>query len=66
MLTYCFFKKFGAPGKIRTLDPQIRSLVLYPAELPVLKSSGETPHPKAVYLTAKAALCKLSVESVRA
>ena len=25
----------GAPGKIRTRDPQIRSLVLYPAELPV-------------------------------
>ena len=24
----------GAPGKIRTPDPQIRSLVLYPAELP--------------------------------
>ena len=27
--------KLGAPGKIRTPDPQIRSLVLYPAELPV-------------------------------
>ncbi len=26
--------KNGAPGKIRTPDPQIRSLVLYPAELP--------------------------------
>ncbi len=25
----------GAPGRIRTHDPQIRSLVLYPAELPV-------------------------------
>ena len=25
----------GAPEKIRTPDPQIRSLVLYPAELPV-------------------------------
>ena len=25
----------GAPGKIRTRGPQIRSLVLYPAELPV-------------------------------
>ena len=24
---------FGAPGEIRTPDPQIRSLVLYPAEL---------------------------------
>ena len=30
-----FRKKRGAPGKIRTRDPQIRSLVLYPAELPV-------------------------------
>src|SRR6185436_13967631 len=29
---------FGAPGRIRTHDPQIRSLVLYPAELPVLAS----------------------------
>ncbi len=28
----------GAPGRIRTPDPQIRSLVLYPAELPVLKN----------------------------
>jgi hypothetical protein len=27
----------GAPGKIRTPDPQIRSLVLYPAELPAQK-----------------------------
>jgi hypothetical protein len=26
-------KKTGAPGEIRTPDPQIRSLVLYPAEL---------------------------------
>ncbi len=25
----------GAPGRIRTPDPQIRSLVLYPTELPV-------------------------------
>ena len=33
----------GAPGKIRTPDPQIRSLVLYPAELPVqaLKQHSE-------------------------
>ena len=27
------FEKYGALGKIRTPDPQIRSLVLYPAEL---------------------------------
>jgi hypothetical protein len=25
--------KYGAPGEIRTPDPQVRSLVLYPAEL---------------------------------
>jgi hypothetical protein len=29
----------GAPGEIRTPDPQIRSLVLYPAELPVHASA---------------------------
>jgi hypothetical protein len=27
----------GAPERIRTPDPQIRSLVLYPAELPALE-----------------------------
>ncbi len=27
------FEKNGAPGTIRTSGPQIRSLVLYPAEL---------------------------------
>ena len=27
-------REIGAPGRIRTPDPQIRSLVLYPAELP--------------------------------
>ena len=26
---------YGAPGRIRTPDPLIRSQVLYPAELPV-------------------------------
>ncbi len=31
---------YGAPGRIRTPDPQIRSLVLYPAELPVLKNEA--------------------------
>ena len=30
-------ENIGAPGKIRTPDPQIRSLVLYPAELPAQK-----------------------------
>ena len=29
--------KFGAPGRIRTCDPKIRNLVLYPAELRALK-----------------------------
>ena len=33
-------ENIGAPGKIRTPDPQIRSLVLYPAELPVHLSRG--------------------------
>ena len=28
--------QFGAPGRIRTSDPQVRSLVLYPAELRAL------------------------------
>jgi hypothetical protein len=31
----CCLKKNGAPEEIRTPDPQIRSLVLYPAELRV-------------------------------
>ena len=31
-----FVKRNGAPERIRTSDPQIRSLVLYPAELRVL------------------------------
>ena len=30
----------GAPEGIRTPDPQIRSLVLYPAELPALHEMG--------------------------
>ena len=33
--TWKLFEFIGAPGRIRTHDPQIRSLVLYPAELPV-------------------------------
>ena len=27
-------QKFGAPGRIRTRDPLVRSQVLYPTELP--------------------------------
>ena len=30
-------RKIGTPGGIRTPDPQVRSLVLYPAELPARK-----------------------------
>src|SRR6266849_6310953 len=35
----------GAPGRIRTADPQIRSLVLYPAELRALLAhrAGNAP-----------------------
>ena len=33
-------KENGAPGRIRTPDPLIRSQVLYPAELPVPASRG--------------------------
>ncbi len=32
------FFEFGAPGRIRTSDPLIRSQVLYPAELRALNS----------------------------
>jgi hypothetical protein len=38
----------GAPEEIRTPDPQIRSLVLYPAELRALdagKAAGSSPRP---------------------
>ncbi len=34
----------GAPGRIRTHDPQIRSLVLYPAELPVPREGAQPMH----------------------
>jgi hypothetical protein len=32
-LVFNFKGEIGAPGTIRTSDPQIRSLMLYPAEL---------------------------------
>ena len=39
----CFYQSFqqisGAPEEIRTPDPQIRSLVLYPAELRARRSA---------------------------
>jgi hypothetical protein len=34
--TCCPLGRYGAPGRIRTHDPQIRSLVLYPTELRAL------------------------------
>ena len=34
----------GAPGRIRTSDPQVRSLVLYPAELRARGRSGIVPN----------------------
>jgi hypothetical protein len=37
------FEKNGAPEEIRTPDPQIRSLVLYPAELRVLLPEAVEP-----------------------
>ena len=38
---------FGVPGRIRTADPQIRSLVLYPAELRarLAHRAGSVPEP---------------------
>jgi hypothetical protein len=33
-------EKTGAPGKTRTSNPQIRSLVLYPIELRVQSGAG--------------------------
>ena len=34
---------YGAPGEIRTPDPQVRSLVLYPTELRAQKRNYEGP-----------------------
>src|SRR2546421_268377 len=39
----CSTNTTGAPGRIRTSDPQIRSLVLYPAELRV-REGAEPRH----------------------
>ena len=38
----------GAPGRIRTSDPQVRSLVLYPAELRARSRKIMTNHCKSV------------------
>ena len=38
-------RKNGAPGAIRTPDPQIRSLVLYPAELRAPEAEGIAERP---------------------
>ena len=40
MFTFGGSKETGAPERIRTSDPQIRSLVLYPAELRAPASGG--------------------------
>ena len=36
-------EKTGTPGGIRTPDPQVRSLMLYPAELPARASLRRDP-----------------------
>ena len=45
----------GAPERIRTSDPQIRSLVLYPAELRArrLQASGQQPGRRHLFLTTR-------------
>jgi hypothetical protein len=48
----------GAPGRIRTHDPQIRSLVLYPAELPV--RSLDLIDPASVHCRLVCQLCPTS------
>ena len=42
-LSECRKKAAGAPERIRTSDPQIRSLVLYPAELRALAVASSRP-----------------------
>src|SRR6476469_10111733 len=44
-LAFPVFQRSGAPEEIRTPDPQIRSLVLYPAELRALVAhrAGNAP-----------------------
>src|SRR5436190_15300811 len=46
-LAFPVFQRGGAPEEIRTPDPQIRSLVLYPAELRALVAhrAGNAPGP---------------------
>ncbi len=43
---------FGAPGEIRTPDPQVRSLVLYPAELRARGNGPRVPLNRAHFLLA--------------
>ena len=65
--------KNGAPEEIRTPDPQIRSLVLYPAELrapaPTVKRRAvhvKTPTAMERYLTSERANCKpLDIETLQ-
>ncbi len=39
---YYIIISFGVPGEIRTHDPQIRNLVLYPTELRALLKNNRT------------------------
>src|SRR3954454_7407313 len=53
----------GAPERIRTSDPQIRSLVLYPAELRARRRNKEVPRetacrPEGVCIVGRSADCK--------
>ena len=44
--------EIGTPTMIRTWDPQIRNLVLYPTELPGLLGSSNLSIPNARYMHA--------------
>jgi hypothetical protein len=55
-----FYWPFGAPGRIRTSDPQIRSLVLYPAELRA-RASAECAHKAAHSYRVQAELARRRV-----
>lgn len=41
-----FFLLYGAPGRIRTSDPQVRSLVLYPTELRAREAETKLCQPR--------------------
>ena len=72
-LSFIVFNLGGAPGKIRTPDPQIRSLVLYPAELPAPmpgtgwagRESGELSGTFAAWNSARPVCYSFSPEGAR-